>query len=113
MYKITLRRSRVSVAIRPLLGKPSRTSFLSDGIFSTFPFTTVTGDANEQHETVNFSEILLLAGIADDKKGEIEAEWNWRKIVRTTGISQNFHFTESLGVKKWTAAVERLCQILE
>lgn len=52
MKRITLRRSRVSEAMRPLLGKPRRISFLSGTtlLLSTFPLTTVRGDAEEEEE---------------------------------------------------------------
>lgn len=82
--KITLRRSSVSVAIRPLLGNPRRTWFLSEGVLSTLPFTEVTGDATEQQETVNFTGI----GLAEEGVLEkCESEGHCRKIVRTTDIS--------------------------
>lgn len=81
---ITLRRSRVSVAIRPLLGRPRRTSFLSWAFLSTFPFTRAAGEASEQHETVNFT----AAGVGDvDEFGKCGIDEHCRKIVRATDIS--------------------------
>lgn len=71
----TLRRSRVSEAIRPLLGKPRRTSLRSADRLSTFPFTTVTGDASEQHMTVNLIEDLqAFAGAEAENEEDREVE---------------------------------------
>lgn len=87
----TLRRSRVSVAIRPLLGNPSRTPLLSEGFLSTFPFTKVTGDAAEQYETENFTQTQLLAEDDGVEKGEIGGAGRLcRKNVRITGISSRW-----------------------
>lgn len=73
MNSNTLRRSRVSVAIRPLLGKPRRISFLSEDLFSTLPFTTVTGEAAEQQETVNLTETLRQV-VTDGEEEKDETE---------------------------------------
>lgn len=60
LLNITLRSSRVSEAIRPLLGKPRRISALSLGFASTLPLTTVTEGDKEQHETENLTEKLRV-----------------------------------------------------
>ncbi|GER39848.1 trehalose-6-phosphate synthase [Striga asiatica] len=94
-----LRRSRVSTAILPLLGSPSRTSFLSC-FLPTFPLTTVAGDATEQHET-NFREEESLKRYDGVWNDGVEPSGRCRKTVRTKAISTNLSsLSHSVTVEK-------------
>lgn len=63
----TLRRSRVSAAIRPLLGSPRRISFLSEIVPSALPFTTATWGCDKQHRN-DAARFTVIRIDGDDEK---------------------------------------------
>lgn len=87
--EVTLRRSRVSAAIRPLLGSPRRISFLSDILPSALPLTLTEatwdwGAAVALHQKE--LRVLLLRDEGIEEK-MVKEEGHFGKLGRTAAIA--------------------------